>query len=536
MSRRDVDATRRDALVATAPRANLVGDGQERPTTLRCAAARLPPRRRRGRGWCRARRSRARSARSRLALVRAAQACEGSAGSSPRHATVRLPDRHRRRPDDGEPFVRPLPRWLGSDEQYLEAGKSRWGSKFTRRRQDRPHVRRRRRQAPQDAPPRPQRRRTASVPRLRASRSRGTAGTRGGSSSPTASSPPAPATTRTRSATTWARTCPSTRTRRGASPCSTARSRRCSRARSRTGSTRTPRSPTASGKTRSRCAGHVQDADDLRQAHRPSKCRSRTYFTDLLVPLRSGATQYVDWIHPIDDYFEACSSGHAAQRRCHLARVRRRPPHRRPLAGRRPPRAALHPRGVQGVRAVEALGARPVHPHLRRVGRLLRPREAADPGRRARQRRPRERLRARGLPRADDPVVAVRAAELRRPPGVRPHVDAPLPRVALPGRAPRGAGWRSTWNLTLRDRHANNIAAVARVPPIPNPELGYELDESRSGPTARAARRTRSTATIRPCPRASIPTRSSSPTSSGRCSSRSTRRSGTPPGSTSRTA
>ena len=43
-------------------------------------------------------------------------------------------------------------------------------------------------------------------------------------------------------------------------------------------------------------------------------------------------------------------------------------------------------------------------------------------------------------------------------------------------RPPEGPGGDSTWNLTLRDRHANNIAASIGAT-HPDPELGYELDE-----------------------------------------------------------
>ena len=44
------------------------------------------------------------------------------------------------------------------------------------------------------------------------------------------------------------------------------------------------------------------------------------------------------------------------------------------------------------------------------------------------------------------------------------------------GAPPEGPGGDSTWNLTLRDRHANNIGASLGAT-HPDPELGYELDD-----------------------------------------------------------
>ena len=142
--------------------------------------------------------------------------------------------------------------WLGSDEKYLEAGKSRWGSKFTvdgkidltyvdgdGKRHKTHHLTR------GDAEPHPFRGCGHPIPghgwyagRVELADGFLAAGT---GNDPYAigyylgrgpAHPRAP--------------------RRGASPCTTVRSRRCSRARSRTGSTRTPRSRAASGKTRSR--------------------------------------------------------------------------------------------------------------------------------------------------------------------------------------------------------------------------------------------------------------------------------------------
>ena len=107
------------------------------------------------------------------------------------------------------------------------------------------------------------------------------------------------------------------------------------------------------------------------------------------------------------------------------------------------PRAAQRfvQRRVRVVREVAALAQRVVHPHLRRVGRVLRPRRAAALRRRPGEHERRVRLRSGGLPGADDHRVAARVAVRRRSPAVRPHVDPAVPRVALPRRAAARRGW-----------------------------------------------------------------------------------------------
>lgn len=49
------------------------------------------------------------------------------------------------------------------------------------------------------------------------------------------------------------------------------------------------------------------------------------------------------------------------------------------------------------------------------------------------------------------------------------------------GAPPEGAGGDSSWNLTLRDRHANNVAA-ALGSTHPDPELGFDLQRVEIGP------------------------------------------------------
>ena len=49
------------------------------------------------------------------------------------------------------------------------------------------------------------------------------------------------------------------------------------------------------------------------------------------------------------------------------------------------------------------------------------------------------------------------------------------------GAPPEGPGGDPTWNLTLRDRNANNVAA-ALGSTHPDPELGFDLDRVEIGP------------------------------------------------------
>ena len=172
-------------------------------------------------------------------------------------------------------------------------------------------------------------------------------------------------------------------------------------------------------------------------------------------------------------------------------------PRRRPPAGRHPDRPALRPRGVQGVRRVTAVGARGVHPRLRRVGWLLRPPPARQVRRRPREPDQRRRLRPGRLPRPGHRRLTVRRARRGRPHAVRPHLDHAIPRVALPRRAPRRARRRGghRWWLTERDRHAQNIGQV----------LG--LEQARPG--ARLRRRPGAASSSRPTARSRSPARRS---------------------------
>ena len=100
------------------------------------------------------------------------------------------------------------------------------------------------------------------------------------------------------------------------------------------------------------------------------------------------------------------------------------------------------------------------------------------------------------------------------------------------GAPPEGAGGDSTWNLTLRDRHANNVAAALGAT-HPDPELGFDLNEVEIGPYSLACPPDTVTATAgAPRGRAPRPVRGLV-RSSRRCSTASTGRSSTRPGSTS---
>ena len=285
--------------------------------------------------------------------------------------------------------------WLGSDEKYLEAGRSRWGKKFeVDGKIDQTYVdgdgKRHR-----DAPPHARRRRTASVPWLRA---------------------PDPGARLVRGARRAGRRVPRRGYRQrpvrdrllpGRGPAhlrapratvhrpTTARSRRCSPAPSRTGSTRSPRSRAAIGKTRYRSSRACTRPRRSSGSCSNGRCRSRP-----TTPTSRSSRSGVDAVRPVDPsdgrLLRGVLVGHARQRRRHLAR-----PSRGDL------RTDDHPQGdvrlgQRFIREVfdafarsDAVGARVVRPHLRRVGWLLRSRETADAGRRARQRRHRERLRPR---------------------------------------------------------------------------------------------------------------------------------------------
>ncbi len=113
--------------------------------------------------------------------------------------------------------------------------------------------------------------------------------------------------------------------------------------------------------------------DNLRRAKVPSAY----YYTDLPIAPLWGQRLY-DVTHSLDRLLRRRVEGEARQRGDGRSRVPVRAAHRRPPGRRHPRRTALAALGVPGVRPVTAVGAWRVPRALRRVGRVLRPREAAD--------------------------------------------------------------------------------------------------------------------------------------------------------------
>ena len=124
-----------------------------------------------------------------------------------------------------------------------------------------------------------------------------------------------------------------------------------------------------------------------------------TYHTDIPMLLLWGE-QYRPFIQPLDDYFEACSTGTLPNV------VAVTPSFRGDL------RSDDHSQG-----------------DIRVGQRFIR--EVFNS---------RHQLRTRGLPGADHPRLAVRPAGLRRPPRLRPHLDPAVPGMALPRCPTRGPG------------------------------------------------------------------------------------------------
>ena len=89
-----------------------------------------------------------------------------------------------------------------------------------------------------------------------------------------------------------------------------------------------------------------------------------------------------------------------------------------------------------------------------------------------------------GLPRADDPRVTLRAARVRRQPDLRPHVDPAVHRVALPRRAARRTWRRRTGVGTSPNATATPTTSVRRWSGRPTPTLDIDLDAPIAAPSA----------------------------------------------------
>ena len=326
--------------------------------------------------------------------------------------------------------------WLADDEQYLEAGKRRYGNGFqvlgkNNMRYADPLGRGVRDRAPRDLDPG-----AGAVPRLRPPDPGPRLEQRPGAARPRL---PRQGHRQRRVRPRLLRgrgPARSTASSPRASPCATAGTRRCSRARSRTASTCTRPRRRAARRTRSRSRSAstrretIWDRLDEAQVpralllHRPpgpdavGPAPVRQHLQDRRVLQRRRRPGKLPNVVMVDPPFR----GRAA---------RRRPP-----AGRHPDRPAVRPRGVPGVHAVTAVGARRCSSSSTTSGAAssttAAPAQFADD---ARQRRQRRRLRPGRLPRAGDGRVAVRRAGLGQPHALRPHVDHAVPRVALPRRA-----------------------------------------------------------------------------------------------------
>ena len=194
----------------------------------------------------------------------------------------------------------------------------------------------------------------------------------------------------------------------------------------------------------------------------------RDYYVDLPV-LPLWGEQTGAHVQTIDDFFTDAKAGTLPERGVHLAGVRRQP-HRQPSARRHPPAgsgscATCSTRSSQSPHWED--GASSCSPTT--SGAVSSTTCGHRSCRRSRAPATSHELRSGGLPGARRCWRRRTRARLRRPPPVRPHVDPALPRVALPGRAARGPRRRPRfWSLTTRDRHANNIgeALAARHPDI----------------------------------------------------------------------
>ena len=269
-----------------------------------------------------------------------------------------LGDRAHRRRDDGEPLVRPLPRLAA--RRRRQAGRARRTSTSTASR-TRPTASRRTSRA-------------AGTPTRSHLRRRPGRSTTAGAA--TAGCAPA-TTTCSRSATTRRATCPSSAPPRRPGRSATATSRRSSARRSRTASTCTRRGPTGSTDT-------ARAEPTCRRSGTGSRARASAAATTTATSpsSRSGATKY----SPITRSFAAVPRATAAAGTLPAVAFVDPPSaatgsgrsERRPSARRHPRRASRSCQpGLRGRHVEPGLAADAAGDHLRRVGRLLRPRPAA---------------------------------------------------------------------------------------------------------------------------------------------------------------
>ena len=319
-------------------------------------------------------------------------------------------------------------------------------------------------------------RRERSVSRLRPQDARRTAGAPAGSNATTDSRRQERATTASRSATTTAPTSPGTTRSPVASPSPTTRSRRCWPGRSRTASTCTRRRRSGMKTNPPQLDAGIYAGETIWDRLEAAGVPRALLLRRPPVPRAVGRPR----LRPdLADrrLLRRCREGNAAERRHGRPRV--------PRAGSAPTTTRTATSAWRSAICNSVFGAfarspqwnrAPVRPHLRRVGRLLRPRRAAGRRRRPREHDRRRQLRADRVPRADDARVTVRAARVRRQPTLRPHVDPAVHRVALPRRAGRRTGRAERSLVPHRTRPPRQQHRRVAGHDTPIPTLDIDLD------------------------------------------------------------
>ena len=258
--------------------------------------------------------------------------------------------------------------------------------------------------------------------------------------------------------------------------------------------------------------------DDLRPGHPQGRHRALLR----LGPALRGALRFARG--PVDQpdhaLLRGLRHGHAAEYRDRRPAVqgrgrRRRPLRRRASSRRRPPRAGIHGRRGQRLHQFAQLpqARRAVH-HLRRVGRLLRPRAPAARDRRPRQPGPERGLRPDGLPHPAVAVSPLRNPQTRRwrlprrPRGLRARVDpqAHLSTASASASSTSATSTRATsatastgrasrtsirWACPTRPRSSRSRAALGggdMLRPTPSRPTRTTSPTSRKSPSASACR------------------------------------------------
>ena len=333
--------------------------------------------------------------------------------------------------------------WLARDEQYLEQGRSRYGANVRDQRQLVPDSSRARRHAGQDVPAR-----TAATSRNRGAAAAtpipATVGTTGRAERDGGFLAAGQRQRRVRAfVLRGRRPSRSTTSSRVGSPCATAGTRRCSGR----------RIPNREYLLSAQSGGHKNNYLPLAEGGfkwptivdrlAAANVERRRVLQRLPALLLWGARMN-PYIRKIDALRHRRGRGQAAERLVrHAARSSAPTAPTTTRTATRAPRRAFVRDAFAAFSKSPQWERGPVRAHLRRVGRLLRPRRAADARpTTAPSKNDAGELRAGRIPRADRARIAVRAAGFRRPHAVRPHVDPAVPRVAVPRRSRTRSGRR----------------------------------------------------------------------------------------------